>query len=61
MIKLNVGDNVELFNHSKGSVKTIDKITYQFELDHENIITWFHIRNIKYLNGGLIDNELIIT
>lgn len=60
MIKLNVGDVVELSNGSIGKIKTIDKTTLQFELDSENIITWFYVRDIHYINNVFIADHFNI-
>jgi hypothetical protein len=53
------GDNVKLFNGTEGIINDIDKSVYQFTLSGDYII-WFHIRDIKQLNGETIDNDLLL-
>ena len=57
-IKVNIGDKVKLFNGTEGIINDIDKVVYQFTLLNQYII-WFHIRDIKILNGYEIDNDLL--
>jgi hypothetical protein len=60
-ITVKIGDNVKLFNGNGGIVKDIDKSVYQFTLSEEyGFPINFHIRDIKELNGVLIDNDLLI-
>ena len=58
-IQVNLKDQVELFNGHKGEIDNIDLTTYQFTLKGDFII-WFHIRDIKKLNGTFIDDNLLI-
>lgn len=58
MITVNVGDDVELFNGTKGVIDEIDKRVYQFTLKEPYII-WFHLRDVKILNNKIIDNDLL--
>lgn len=60
MIKLNVGDVVVLSNGTIGKIKNIDETTLQFELDSDNIITWFYVRDINYINNVFIVNHFDI-
>lgn len=54
-----IGDSVKLFNGTEGIINDIDKSVYQFTLSDDYII-WFHIRDIKQLNGQTIDNDLLV-
>lgn len=58
-IIVKIGDSVTLFNGTKGIINEIDKSVYQFTLSGDYII-WFHIRDIKELNGKIINNDLLI-
>lgn len=58
-IKIKNGYSVELFNGTKGDIINIDKSTYQFELSGDCII-WFHLRDIKMVNGELVDNDKLV-
>jgi len=58
-IVVKIGDEVTLFNHTKGIINEIDKSVYQFTLSGDYII-WFYIKDIKELNGEIIDNDLLI-
>ena len=58
MIKVNIGDRVELFNGTEGHVSQIDKSVYQFTFNNQYVI-WFHLRDIKFLNDEEIDNDLL--
>jgi hypothetical protein len=57
-ITVKIGDKVKLFNGTEGIVSEIDKSVYQFLLAEQYII-WFHLRDVKYLNGEEIDNDLL--
>ncbi len=52
------GDEVTLFNGTEGIISEIDKSVYRFIIPELNSI-WFHIRDIKVLNGEQIDNDLL--
>ena len=54
-----IGDSVKLFNGTEGIINDIDRSVYQFTLSGD-YITWFHIRDIKQLNGETIDNDLLV-
>ena len=58
-IIVKIGDGVKLFNGTEGIINDIDKSVYQFTLSDYYII-WFHIRDIKQLNGQTIDNDLLV-
>ena len=58
-IIVKIGDSVKLFNGTEGIINDIDKSVYQFTLSDDYII-WFHIRDIKQLNGQTIDNDLLV-
>lgn len=58
-IIVKIGDGVKLFNGTEGIINDIDKSVYQFTLSDDYII-WFHIRDIKQLNGQTIDNDLLV-
>lgn len=58
-IIVKIGDNVKLFNGTEGIISDIDRSVYQFTLSDDYII-WFHIRDIKQLNGETIDNDLLV-
>ena len=49
MIKVNIGDRVELFNGTEGHVGEIDKSVNQFIFNNQYVI-WFHLNDIKFLN-----------
>lgn len=58
-IIIKIGDSVKLFNGTEGVINDIDKSVYQFALSGDYII-WFHIRDIKQLNGETIENDLLV-
>ena len=57
-IIVKIGDKVKLYNGTEGIISEIDKSVYQFLLTEQYII-WFHLRDVKILNGKEIDNELL--
>lgn len=53
-VKVKIGDEVELWNHSKGKISDIDPSTCKFELTPifgDSGGEWFHLMDIKFLNG----------
>jgi preprotein translocase subunit YajC len=58
-IVVKIGDEVKLFNGTEGIINEIDKSVYQLTLSGDYII-WFHIRDIKQLNGEIIDNDMLV-
>ncbi len=57
-IIVKVGDTIKLFNGTEGIIGEIDRTTYQFTLSDQYMI-WFHLRDIKILNGQEIDSDLL--
>lgn len=55
-IVVKLGDEVELYNGAKGFVCEIDKSVSQFTFT-EQYITWFHLRDIKILNGEKVNSD----
>jgi hypothetical protein len=57
-IIVKTGDKVKLYNGTEGVISEIDKSVYQFLLAEQYII-WFHLRDVKILNGEEIDNDML--
>ena len=57
-IVVKIGDKVKLYNGTEGVISEIDKSIYQFLLAEQYII-WFHLRDVKILNGVEIDNDML--
>lgn len=51
-ILLNIGDEVELWNGTKGSIIALNLETYEVNISSPlSYPQWFHKMNIKMLNG----------
>jgi len=55
-VKINKGDLVVLHNGTTGIIDEIDKSVCQFMLNYPYII-WFHLMDIKVLNGKYVESE----
>jgi len=61
-ILLKIGDTVELYNGTIGSITALNIETYEIEISNPNSYPqWFHKMNIKTLNGKeVLAQDLII-
>lgn len=56
-VKVKIGDEVELWNQSKGKVTDMNPVTCKFELTPNGGFSgWFHIMDIRFLNGEYVDD-----
>lgn len=60
-ILLKIGDEVELWNGTKGKIIYLDKENYEINISlFKSYSEWFHKMNIKLLNNKEVDVESLI-